>query len=373
MLANPGHELIRRGAAFPPNGFPHVAVVTFGPGYYVHIAYAYLLVACGVAVLLVSLVHSSRLYTTQTSLSIAGALPPFATHVIHTTGIGWMPLSPLDLTPFVLPLTGLLFGLALFQFDLLSRSPVARERLLTETSDGVVVLDEAGDVVRLNPTARKVLTAPRPVGDSILDVLPLDEGADDRAVEEDGGDRDIDDIWDDRDIDDIGDDRDIDDIGDDRDVDDIEGTTITTQFDGKRHVYDVSNSPLTDSPGLVGGYLLLLRDVTERHAYEQRLAVANRVLRHNLRNEMNVILGWAEQIAATGSDEHARAAHHITSTAEELVELSDKARDMVETGDHVAAESEPEPVDVHDHRPAARGHPAGVPRSDGRGGVTVGR
>lgn len=49
--------------------------------------------------------------------------------------------------------------------------------------------------------------------------------------------------------------------------------------------------------------------VTARLAYEQRLELATRILRHTLRNKMKDVHGWADQIQRTESDEQAVAAH----------------------------------------------------------------
>ena len=40
----------------------------------------------------------------------------------------------------------------------------------------------------------------------------------------------------------------------------------------------------------------VLKDITERRRREQRMEVMDRILRHNLRNEMNVVRGRAEMI-----------------------------------------------------------------------------
>ena len=60
---------------------------------------------------------------------------------------------------------------------------------------------------------------------------------------------------------------------------------------------------------------------------EQRMAVLNRVLRHNVRNEMNVILGYAEVIAENAaSDDIRRSAETIRRRGNRLVQASDQAR-----------------------------------------------
>lgn len=311
-LTNPAHELIWQSATSPPN-VPGGVILSFGTGYFVHITYAYLVVTYGLVVLALSYVRASRLYRTQTGLLILGAIPPFAANVLFTVGVDWGPLPALDPTPFVLPVTGVLFGLALYQFDLLARVPVARERALAETVDGVVVLDENGYIVDANPAAQWILDLTFPVEQFVWEVFP---GIDD---------------------------------DDDPDLAAVDGMTITPTVDGRQRVYDVTFSELILPGQRIAGYVIGLRDVTSRQAYEQRLEVVNRILRHNLRNKMNVIRGWAEWIEARGTEEQAEAARRITTTADELVDLGEKARSMVTTGGYVDAGGDPTPVDPRAH------------------------
>jgi signal transduction histidine kinase len=67
---------------------------------------------------------------------------------------------------------------------------------------------------------------------------------------------------------------------------------------------------------------------------EQRLGVLNRVIRHNVRNEMSVILNYAQLIQETTSDDQAAtAADTIVDTGRKLTDLSEKARQIEEALD----------------------------------------
>ncbi len=83
---------------------------------------------------------------------------------------------------------------------------------------------------------------------------------------------------------------------------------------------------------------VLLRDVTDRQTREQRLSVLNRVLRHNVRNELDVVLAYADRI----DDEAVRDG--IRESATDLVDLSDKAREAEDV--MTASAGSPEPVDL---------------------------
>ncbi|RLM39312.1 MEDS domain-containing protein [Haloarcula sp. Atlit-120R] len=81
------------------------------------------------------------------------------------------------------------------------------------------------------------------------------------------------------------------------------------------------------------------RDDVERR--EERLSVVNRVLRHNLRNELNVISGRLEWLEAQGLFDAAAVDHldTIATAAERLSSLSENARHVDRTLD--AREQEP--------------------------------
>jgi len=84
------------------------------------------------------------------------------------------------------------------------------------------------------------------------------------------------------------------------------------------------------------------RDVTDRRRRERQLYVMDTLLRHNLRNDLTVVLGEAERIAS----EHPEATDHtdtIRDTAEGLLESAEKGRRIVERMD---ADTSKHPVNV---------------------------
>ena len=99
--------------------------------------------------------------------------------------------------------------------------------------------------------------------------------------------------------------------------------------DGGWRVLDGVGVNRFDDPQ-IGGYLLTLRDETRRDRYEQRLRVLTRVLRHDLRNELNVVHGYADVIAADGGD-NADYAERIQRSAERLAALGARVRGVDQT------------------------------------------
>lgn len=70
-------------------------------------------------------------------------------------------------------------------------------------------------------------------------------------------------------------------------------------------------------------------DITRRRQREQQLAVLHRILRHNLRNDLNVVILKAEQIAAQTTDAPTSdLARDISLSANHLIEMANKQREV---------------------------------------------
>jgi PAS domain S-box-containing protein len=79
---------------------------------------------------------------------------------------------------------------------------------------------------------------------------------------------------------------------------------------------------------------LLYSDVTDRNSRQQRVEVLNRVLRHDLRNGMNLVKGSAEILReVTDDDQSQHHAQTIEERADELIALAEKTRAVERTLD----------------------------------------
>ena len=96
--------------------------------------------------------------------------------------------------------------------------------------------------------------------------------------------------------------------------------------DGSRQ-FEATVSPVSDRFDRQPGYAIVCADVTQQRVRSQRLSVLNRVLRHNLRNEMNKIRGRAELIA-DGGQEYVDHAESIVSSADTLISTGERARQV---------------------------------------------
>lgn len=253
-LTNPVHGLIWDGGTLTSTMVGPVVLLSLNIGYYIHIIYAYLVIGAGVGLLLLVYIRATSSYRKQAGLLILGALLPSAANIAYTLRVPWGPLPALDPTPFAFVITGVLFSLALFHFDLLDRTPLARQHVLEEMGDGMVVLDTDGQIVDMNPIAQQIFN----FRGSITDLNLTETETTDDALQR------------------------------------VDGRTIPTTVDDQERVYDVKWSSLTDHRGETVGHVLALRDVTGRVEYarqNERLEEFAQLVSHDLRNPLNVAEG----------------------------------------------------------------------------------
>ena len=104
--------------------------------------------------------------------------------------------------------------------------------------------------------------------------------------------------------------------------------TLRTTSGRRQFQYSVSAVDAVDQIGSDDGSTLsravVLRDVTDEQIQQQRLKVLNRILRHNVRNRLDVVLAHANQIEA----ETPRS--QVRKNASDLIELSERAREAEE-------------------------------------------
>lgn len=114
-------------------------------------------------------------------------------------------------------------------------------------------------------------------------------------------------------------------------------TVITRDTTSGERFYRVSTTSLT--PGdAVTGRLVTILDITESEVYRrelemksEQLEALNRVIRHDIRNDMTVILGWAQILPDHVDDEGEELLDHIIHKSEHVIELTNIAREFIET------------------------------------------
>jgi len=98
--------------------------------------------------------------------------------------------------------------------------------------------------------------------------------------------------------------------------------------DGTEFWNHLDVAPVKNDDGEVVNWIGFQQDVTERKQRQEQLSVLDRVLRHNLRNDMNMIRGLAETIRSETTGEVGDFAARIVEKSDQLVELTEKERQI---------------------------------------------
>ena len=131
---------------------------THGVAFWVFVAYAYPLILLGTGLILRNLIRSASVYRSQAIVIAIGSLAPLAANALSIFNL--IPLQGIDLTPFFFVLTGLAMAWGIFRYRLLDVVPVARDTIIENMRDSVIVLDAQKRIVDLNPAAQKLLGHP---------------------------------------------------------------------------------------------------------------------------------------------------------------------------------------------------------------------
>ncbi|MFP9193576.1 ATP-binding protein [Natronosalvus vescus] len=108
------------------------------------------------------------------------------------------------------------------------------------------------------------------------------------------------------------------------------GETISGEFrlvtaqNAEKYVH-IYGEPVTDETQDVT-YRGYIQDLTESVQRTYHIDVLDRMLRHNLRNDLNIVSGYAEEIASRGDRTVAESAAHLQRTVSKLLDSVNKGR-----------------------------------------------
>jgi PAS domain S-box-containing protein len=155
-FTNEYHHLFHSSVTLGPVGDSFIAFsVRFGPAFWVHAVYSYILLLAGTYLLMQSLVRSPRFYRGQVVTMLFAAFTPWIANAISIFGDN--PFYGVDLTPIAFAVTVLALGWNIHHYRLMDIVPVARETVMESMSDAVMVLDVQNRIVDVNPAALRII------------------------------------------------------------------------------------------------------------------------------------------------------------------------------------------------------------------------
>lgn len=236
------HHLFYTDLAFARIDGVSIAQSPKGPLYWAHIAYLNLCIAVGILLFFRAWRQTMRVYRSQAICVLLGSFFPWIFHLIYLCG-----LSPhgMDLGPFGLAASGVLFAIASFQHGIFDVLPVARDLVFDGISEGVIVIDRQGRIADFNRAASRHVQGL----DQAFIGKPLTELCAGRAI--------------------------VAAIGSGEVPGGAEGLLqceVELAIDGATRVFEVRVSAMRDRAGLELCRALVLLDVTEKKGLLQQLA-----------------------------------------------------------------------------------------------------
>jgi len=104
------------------------------------------------------------------------------------------------------------------------------------------------------------------------------------------------------------------------------GETVEVTGDGDSRHFEMRTSVITDPKDMRVGRALVLREITARKRYENQLQVLNRVLRHNLRNDLTVVQGHIQVASQNATEDITSRLGEADEKIEELLATAETAR-----------------------------------------------
>jgi len=129
------------------------ADTVYGPYFYLHTVYSYLMMFIGIIRLLYFSIKNSGFFSRQSLLIIIGLTCPMLVNVLGS----FLKLIPMTVfaTPIAFSISVICLTLAIFKFDFLKVAPIALQKVVDRISDSYVVVNEDNVIIDFNETFLK--------------------------------------------------------------------------------------------------------------------------------------------------------------------------------------------------------------------------
>lgn len=151
------HGLVRYDMHMDYSGIFPVIVKKYGPAFYVHAIYSHLLNLFAWAVLIKAVFFNNAIYKKQAAALLFGVSLIVIPNVLYVMGAS--PVKKFDLTPVFFGPAGMIIAWSIFRYKFFDLVPIARDEVLEIMESGIMVLDNKGRVLDINPAFANVFGA----------------------------------------------------------------------------------------------------------------------------------------------------------------------------------------------------------------------
>jgi|GEM_PF-633737 len=312
ILTNPLHNLFWLDVTLTQVDGLVIGVTVSGLLFWVHALYSYILLLVAGFLLVRTMAHSPELYRGQIIYLVVGMVAPWLANIVFLAGLSPLP-SYVDLTPLAFVITAMAVAFSMRRYNFLDIVPVARDAIIENMNDAVLVLDTNQRIVEANPALIKLINRPlgEVIGQPLINILTQRQ---DLLQTFEG-------------------------------VNDVE-TDIELIIDGEKRVYNLRISPVLTRQETVNGHIVVLHDITSLREVNDALKIANEkalestrlkseflaTMSHELRTPLNAIIGYSELqlegLAGDLSETQHQYQERIFSNANNLLALINDILDI---------------------------------------------
>lgn len=233
--------------------------------FYIHAVYGYMLFILSTIILIQKMRVTKSIYRHQITLLLLSTSLPMISDTLYIFGLS--PIPNFNFTPIIFSFSGILLAISLFRHQFLDLMPVARNKLIENMNDAMLVLDAKNRIVDLNPSMLVLLNmrseqAIGSVADPILNEWGISLGREWKTA--------------------------------------VSHQEIMIERNGIQTYYDLHTSSLSTNETTTG-CLILLRDISHRVQLENDLRLKNEDLEafshmvaHDLKNPLATIIQISE-------------------------------------------------------------------------------
>ena len=251
-FTNDWHHLHWRDYSIDP--ITNATDYVYGPFFWILTFFAYLALVGGIINIGKLYFKSADLYKNQVAIIFICSVIPLIGNVIYIFHIN--PLPGFDWTPFTFLITGVLIAFNIAQFKMFKLVPIARNKVVDLIPDGMLVLDNSMRIADYNHSFKEILgqEIKETLGMKIFDLLPHREDVIQQIQQNEKFD-----------------------------------TVISSDRSGKLRHFDLRSVSIYDDKREKIGWLVMLKDISERILADAEIKEANSRLLKEIQDKEKLI------------------------------------------------------------------------------------
>ncbi len=273
IWTNGWHQLIRQDIYLDISGSISVIAKNYGPWFWVHSFYCYLLNFIYLYLLIKAIFSKNLIYKRQSAFLITGLGLVNLFNLLYIFDLS--PVTRYDLTPMLFSISGIIIIWGIFRFKLFELIPIARKTIIEKMTTGIIVIDRSLRIIDMNVVAQRIIGVDknRAIGKILSNIHPeLSEllNLKNELLE-------------------------------------ISQKEVSLSFDKGIRYYELEVSPIRDHRNELAAWILSINDITElklarENLYQQQKEVAisneRKWIAHELHDDFSQVLQYIKTQSA---------------------------------------------------------------------------